>query len=116
MSERRDINRLADMRAALADIQSLTKDGKEALQANRVAQQAIAYNLAVLGEGARALSQDLRGRYPDVPWRDVIAQRNLVVHEYHRIDLENIWTTVTEDLPQLDQMLSVIETAESARS
>lgn len=79
-------------------------------------QQAVAYNLAVLGEGARAISQGLRDRYPDVPWRDLIAQRNLVVHEYHRIDFENIWTTVTEDTPQLDQMLSVIQTTESARS
>lgn len=116
MSERSDVNRLVDMRAALADIQNLTNVGKEALRADRVAQQAVAYNLAVLGEGARAISQGLRDRYPDVPWRDLIAQRNLVVHEYHRIDFENIWTTVTEDTPQLDQMLSVIQTTESARS
>jgi uncharacterized protein with HEPN domain len=116
LSERRDVNRLADMRAALADIRTLTEHGKEAVRTDRVVQQALAYNLAVLGEGARALSQELRDRYPDIPWRAMIAQRNVVVHEYHRIDFENIWTTATQDVPLLDQLLSRIETAERMRS
>jgi uncharacterized protein with HEPN domain len=75
LSQRRDVDRLADMRAALADIRDLTQRDKETFRADRVAQQAVAYNLAVLGEAARALSPELRDRYPDVPWRDVIAQR-----------------------------------------
>lgn len=73
MSPRRDADRLADMREALADIRNLTASDKESFEADRSAQQAVAYNLAVLGEAARALSPELRDRYPDVPWRDVIA-------------------------------------------
>ncbi len=78
------------MRAALADIRELTATGRKAFETDRSAQQAVAYNLAVLGEAARALSPDLRERHPQVPWRDVIAQRNVVVHEYHRLDLESL--------------------------
>jgi uncharacterized protein with HEPN domain len=72
------------MRAALADIRELTAAGRNAFQTDRSARQAVAYNLAVLGEAARALAR-LRERHPQVPWRDVIAQRNVVVHEYHRL-------------------------------
>jgi len=72
------------MRAALADIRQLTAGGRQQFEHDRSAQQAVAYNLAVLGEAARALSEPLRERHPQAPWRDVIAQRNVVVHEYHR--------------------------------
>lgn len=116
MSERRDADRLADMRSALADIRSLTGDDREAFDSDRGAQQAVAYNLAVLGEAARALSAEIRDRYSDVPWSDVIAQRNVVVHEYHRLDVESIWTTATEDIPKLDEQLAAIEQAEAERS
>ena len=100
------------MRAALADIRELTADGKKAFETDRSAQQAVAYNLAVLGEAARALSPGLRERHPEVPWRDVIAQRNVVVHEYHRLALDSLWATATEDVPQLDEQLAVINRAE----
>lgn len=100
------------MREALIDIKALTADGKQAFENDRSAQQAVAYNLAVLGEAARALSPDLRERHPEVPWRDVIAQRNVVVHEYHRLDLDSLWATSTQDIPQLDEQLYGIERAE----
>jgi uncharacterized protein with HEPN domain len=112
LTSRRDINRIADMRAALTDIQALTANGKQAFQTDRIAQQAVAYNLAVLGEAARALSAELRERHPEVPWRDVIDQRNVVVHEYHRLDLDSIWNTASQDIPQLDEQLAPIERAE----
>lgn len=100
------------MREALTDIKALTADGKQAFEKDRSAQQAVAYNLAVLGEAARALSSELRERHPEVPWRDVIAQRNVVVHEYHRLDLDSLWVTSTQDIPQLDEQLAGIERAE----
>ena len=62
------------MRAALADIRDLTQSDKESFEKDRTAQQAVAYNLSVLGEAARALSSEIRDRHPDVPWRDVIVQ------------------------------------------
>ncbi len=113
MNPSRDLNRLADMREALSDIRQLTAQGREQFESDRSAQQAVAYNLAVLGEAARALSEELRERHPQVPWRDVIAQRNIVVHEYHRLDLNSIWATVGEDLPGLDQQLATIQQTES---
>jgi uncharacterized protein with HEPN domain len=116
LSVRRDLDRLVDMRDALADIRALTADNEESFKSDRSAQQAVAYNLAVLGEAARALSSELRERHPEVPWRDVIAQRNVVVHEYHRLDLDSLWATATKDVPRLQEQLADIERAERESS
>ena len=62
MSKRRDLDRLADMREAVKDTKTLTADGKETFEQDRVAQQAVAYSLAVLGEAAPVLSPELRDR------------------------------------------------------
>jgi uncharacterized protein with HEPN domain len=45
----------------------------------------------------------------------LIAQRNVVVHEYHRLDVEILWNVAREDIPQLDERLAAIETAERDR-
>jgi uncharacterized protein with HEPN domain len=103
------------MRAALADIRDLTDGDKRSFEADRRTQQAVAYNLAVLGEAARALSSELRDRYPDIPWRDVIGQRNVVVHAYHSLDVDSLWSTATRDVPRLDDQLASIEVAEQDR-
>lgn len=103
------------MRAALSDIRALTASDYQAFERDRSGQQAVAYNLAVLGEAARALSPELRDGHPEMPWRDVIAQRNVVVHEYHRLDLDSLWATATQDVPQLDEQLADIERTERER-
>lgn len=104
------------MRAAVADIQHLTSGERDSFKADRHVQQAVAYNLAVLGEAARSLTPELRSRYPDVPWLDMIDQRNVVVHEYHHLDSERLWMTATEILPPLDQQLAAIEVTERERA
>lgn len=62
------------------------------------------------------MSTELRERYPDIPWRDVIGQRNVVVHAYHTLDVDSLWTTARDDVPRLDEQLASIEVAEQDRS
>jgi uncharacterized protein with HEPN domain len=53
------------------------------------------------GEAARSISQALRAAYPGIPWTSVIAMRNLLVHEYFGVDIEEVWSTAVNDLPLL---------------
>jgi uncharacterized protein with HEPN domain len=94
----------------------LATGDRDGFKADRHTQQAVAYNLAVLGEAARSLSPELRKRYPDVPWLDMIATRNVAVHEYHHLDSDILWTTATENLPPLVPRLAAIEEAERKRA
>jgi uncharacterized protein with HEPN domain len=58
------------------------------------------YHLQIVGEAARSMSQALRDAHPEIPWTDVIAMRNLLVHEYFGIDLDEVGSTAVNDLPR----------------
>jgi uncharacterized protein with HEPN domain len=58
-------------------------------------------NLTVIGEAAAHLPEDVTERYPEVPWRQIAAIRNIIVHEYFGVDLTVIWDAVQWDLPIL---------------
>ena len=55
----------------------------------------------IVGEAAAQVSRDVRQAHPDIPWRDIIAMRNRLVHAYFEINLEVVWQTVRHDLPEL---------------
>ncbi len=65
-------------------------------------------NLEIIGEASRHVPADVRTRYPDIPWIEMRTMRNLVIHEYHGVNLEIIWQTVQENLPPLVSPLNQI--------
>lgn len=50
-----------------------------------------AFRLSIIGENANKLSDELKARHPDLPWPDMVAFRNIVSHEYHRVDPALVW-------------------------
>jgi uncharacterized protein with HEPN domain len=66
---------------------------------------AVVRQLAVIGEAAVHLPDELTERHPHIPWQGVRGMRLLLDHEYHRVDPEIVWRTVDEDLPALAQAL-----------
>jgi uncharacterized protein with HEPN domain len=56
----------------------------------------------VIGEAAAQISEETRTRAPEIPWTKIVGLRNLIAHEYFRIDLEVVRAIVTEQLDQLD--------------
>jgi uncharacterized protein with HEPN domain len=75
--------------------------GKDAFQTDELVQIWMVHHLQVIGEAAAAISEDLQARHPEVPWALIIAFRNVLVHEYFRIDLETVWRILEQDLPGL---------------
>jgi uncharacterized protein with HEPN domain len=71
-------------------------------------QDAVARRLEVIGEATKRLPQELRDRYPNVPWRDIAGARDVLVHEYFRIDLELAWEMVQDDVPKLAEQVRMI--------
>jgi uncharacterized protein with HEPN domain len=57
------------------------------------------HHLQVIGEAARGVSQPMRGQHPEV--RRSFALRNILVHEYFGLNLDQIWTMTQKDLPKL---------------
>lgn len=73
---------------------------------DRLLQSAVLYQIAVIGEAVKRLSPELRRNHPDVPWRRAAGMRDRLIHRYDLVDLEFVWRTVTEGLPQFRQSIA----------
>jgi len=60
----------------------------------------ILYELVIVGEAAGRVSDDLRSAHPEVPWRQIVGQRNILVHVYDQLSVDRLWLAV-EAVPQL---------------
>jgi uncharacterized protein with HEPN domain len=74
---------------------------------------AVILKLAVVGEAARHIPPEIQLRHPEIPWRKMQGLRNVIVHEYDRVNLEVIWNVVQQDLPPLVPLLMDVYTSEA---
>lgn len=64
-------------------------------------QDAILRQLTIVGEAAKRVSEEFRTSHPEIPWRRVAGFRDVVVHDYFKVDLEEVWRIVQSDVPDL---------------
>ena len=98
---RDDRARLLDILEAIDKIEQRALAGKEQFLVDELLQVWMIHHVQIIGEAASRLSGSLRTCSPSVPWDDVIAMRNVLVHQYFGIDLEEVWGTVFFDIPAL---------------
>jgi uncharacterized protein with HEPN domain len=71
--------------------------------------RAVAFELTTIGEAVRAVPSEIQDEYPEIPWGKMLGIRNVLVHEYFRVDEEILWHTVQEDIPVLiDQFKRIL--------
>ena len=68
---------------------------------DRKTRDAVVRNFEIIGEAANNISSELQAACPDIPWANIVGMRNKMIHEYSGIDLEILWKTPQEDLPEL---------------
>jgi uncharacterized protein with HEPN domain len=95
---RRDELRLLDIRTAVATIREHLASGAF----DRKTSDAVLYNLVVIGEAANRLSDETKAEAPEIPWPRIVGLRNLLAHEYFRVDLDVVATIVRDQLEALD--------------
>jgi uncharacterized protein with HEPN domain len=74
---------------------------REAFLQDADVQDASAYRLLAIGEAAKDLDDDLKSRYPHIPWRQILGMRNFLAHEYFTRESEILWETLKAGLPEL---------------
>jgi len=61
----------------------------------------VCMSLLQIGELANHLTESFTAAYADIPWRNIIGLRNVVVHGYGQLDTETVWATLNDDIPKL---------------
>ena len=81
----------------------LKKDGKTI--------DAVIRNLEIIGEASKHLPREIKEKYSNIPWKEIVGMRNKVIHEYFGVDVDILWDTINEDIPALKRKIRVLKSA-----
>jgi uncharacterized protein with HEPN domain len=110
MSPEREVrDYLNDILQSITDIQIFIDDMPfDQFCADRKTINAVIRSLEIIGEATKKIPDDIRGLNPDLPWIEIAAMRDKLIHEYFGVDLEIVWETVRNDLAPLQSAIRQI--------
>ena len=98
---------------AIAKIEEYTAVGHDRFMNESHWQDATIRQLEIVGEATKQLSQDLRDRYPEVPWRRIAGLRDVLIHKYMGVDLDAVWEIAAQNVPVLKSRVQSMLGSES---
>lgn len=97
-----------DIAEAIERIERYASKGREAFEDDELIQNWILHHLQVIGEAARAISDELKDGHDEMPWQQIVGMRHILVHRYFEVDTDLIWSVVEDDVPVLKQQIELI--------
>lgn len=98
----RDLSYLVDILQAARKINDLAQDvTKEAFLEDELRHTTVVYQLMVVGEATKRLSDEFRDQHPLIPWRRMAGMRDILIHNYRDVDLELVWEVSIQSIPDL---------------
>ena len=102
--------RLRDIKDAITAIRRHLEQAGETTAAKKdpLLHDALLFQFIVIGEAVKNLSPETRESAPEIPWADISGLRDLIAHEYFRIDIHRVLEIVERDLPPLEREITQI--------
>ena len=92
---------LRDILECINLIKSYVSEGKLAFLKTKMIQDAVIRNLEIIGEATKKLSPEIREKHSRISWKQIAGLRDILIHDYLRIDLEEVWGIISDYLPEL---------------
>src|SRR5437867_3918711 len=93
---------------AIRAVEQYYAPGRDAFMGDRKTQDAVVRNIEVVGEAAKNVSESFRNAHPEIPWHDMAAMRDKVIHHYFGVKLDLVWATVTDRFPAIRRSVEEI--------
>jgi uncharacterized protein with HEPN domain len=105
---------LRDLLDAIEKIQNFIKDlDFEEFKKDDKTKFAVIRALEIIGEATKHISEEVRNKYPEVPWKDMAGMRDVLAHAYFGVDEETVWLTAKEKIVQIKPSIEKILIEES---
>ena len=105
----RDAAYLWDMQQAAKEVVDMLDDyDLAAFLHDTIRMRAVERTLEIIGESARRVSESFQAAHSEIPWREIIGQRNILAHEYGQIDHELLYNTAVKDIPALIDQIEML--------
>ena len=92
---------LIHIRECLERIREYVRPGRDAFFGTPQIQDAVVRNFEVIGEAAKRVSAETQQRWGDIPWRKLAGFRDILIHRYEEVDLDEVWGTIESEVEAL---------------
>ena len=101
---------IGDILESIEAIEEFSKDiNKEELNSNRLKRNAIVREIEIIGEAVKNIPDNLKEKYPEIPWKKIAGLRDIIIHTYFNIDLDITWEIIKKDIPILEKQIRIIK-------
>jgi uncharacterized protein with HEPN domain len=102
-----EINSVEEFISDISDLKSFEQDKKTIYAVTRA--------IEIIGEAVKSVPQDVRRRYQDIPWKSIAGMRDKSIHDYWSVDVEVLWRTAKESIPELKvRVTEILDDLESS--